>query len=627
MNKLSTSSVSPPQLVRVTPKRALTNVGIGYPDWSDEPRSAPSPFFGSNQSTHNNAANSHGTNRLSWHRPEVTSVVDSNGTPVNSCASDSGPMLHTSPPPRTHSDGIVPRGHTVSNVALYDNHVHNGNDPLGAASYSFSSPHGQPLCKHPSQPHVPYHHNHNHLHHHRNRQYPNPNEHEESTKLNHQNQRLRHHHSDTHQRQPPSYGNGKKGVQQRQKRTRVRRASHLTMALLRWNKGGEKHQQHDYNQHGDGAGFYGDEQGMEVREDYPLHVPQDHQSREAHQEARSGPVNNDRDAAPQDAGVSILQPLHDYYAPLSPFGRNEILDAVVLFTNSLRAEVNDLIFLTAVLQWSCSSTTVNSASSKQLLALSLMNCKKRKVYSNIEVDFELWFARFSQFSDVVLYGMEEYLMRYVSDALSKRDVMLSRTTADVEAEDGMSRVEAWAQASTRLFQQMDGIRSSMADVDTRLMWLRRSRSRNAPKNHNNNQGYDKNHGWESVLDVVVKRVVPETLGFLEDVESSIAEFAIKKGGSSNKAMVELKKGLRKMVQEFSVLLMKEGCSPALGWSAVTTLTRWMGERRIKNEYVRRLAKAGRLSMFGRYRADQSHHAIVKVHQDMAADLRRLVDGE
>lgn len=284
-----------------------------------------------------------------------------------------------------------------------------------------------------------------------------------------------------------------------------------------------------------------------------------------------------------------VMPVHAY-TRLTDFGNNEAADCVVLYTNSVRAEVNDLIFLTTILQRCCG---VESAT--------------RKKHRNIDVDFELWFSRFAQYTGLLLFGIEEYVMRFITEVLAQRDVMLSRCTADVEAE-GVSRVQAWSQASKRLFERMDNVRGLLNDVDNRVMWLRRSRQYR--------EDLGRPDAWVDTF-ASVRRLVPGLLQLLDDIDDNVsAVLALK---------MDFRRGLRRLYRQFATLLTKEG-APPLGWSAVITLTRWIGDRKLRNEHVRAMSRAARLSLFSRYRSDNSHHTIVRVHQNMASEDRKACFG-
>lgn len=340
-------------------------------------------------------------------------------------------------------------------------------------------------------------------------------------------------------------------------------------------------------------------------------------------------------------------PLIHSYATLAPFGLDDAVDPITLFTNSLRAEINDLIFLASLLQWWCTVGVYNKTSKSDTHNdtddLTEPNegttmAAARKRHRNIEVDFELWFTRFSQYADLMLYGIEEVVMRYVLDALAQRDVMMSRAKADVEADDGMSRVQAWSHASTQIYEQMDSIRNGMSDIDNRLLWLRRTQKHqqyyNQPPTHHKHHHYQHvantsvNNSlscssttlsvvdtWTKIIEVI-KSIVPQLLSLLNDVDARVAAVAQLKP--------DFRRALRRVHRQMAVLLTKEGASP-LSWGAVATLTRWIGDKKVRNDHVKLLTKAARLPLLSRYRADSSHHTIVKLHQTTnTSDFQRNV---
>lgn len=296
------------------------------------------------------------------------------------------------------------------------------------------------------------------------------------------------------------------------------------------------------------------------------------------------------------------------YASLSAFGQGEPSDGIVLYTNSIRAEINDLIFLCSVVQRCyCLSgedieDEIDGRQSKEP-AVSEM----RKKHRNIDVDFELWFSRFAQYCGLILFGMEEYAMRYITEVLAQRDVMLSRTTADMEAE-GVSHVQAWSRVSKRLFERMDEVRCLISDVENRVMWLRRNR-----------QFQDdlvRPDAWMETLNAV-RRLIPGLVSLLDDLDENVSNVL--------SLRMDFRRGMKQLYRQFATLLTKEG-SPPLGWSALTTVTRWIADRKLRNDHVKAMSRAARLSLFSRYRADNSHHTIVRVHQTIAAEEGRCRFG-
>lgn len=286
-----------------------------------------------------------------------------------------------------------------------------------------------------------------------------------------------------------------------------------------------------------------------------------------------------------------LTPVHAY-TPLVPFGQGECSDGIVLYTNSVRAEINDLIFLCGLLQ-QCCGLNGDVRESEEM----------RRKHRNLEVDFELWFSRFAQYCGLMLFGMEEYVMRYITEVLAQRDVMLSRATADIEAE-GMSHVQAWSRVSHRLFELMDTVRRLLGDVENRVMWLRRSRQFQ--------DDLGRPDAWLETLSSV-RRLIPGLVTLLDELDEHVCNVL--------SLRTDFRRGMKRLYRQFASLLTKEG-SPPLGWSALITLTRWMADRKLRSDHVRCMSRAARLSLLSRYRADNSHHTIVRVHQTIAAEDRR-----
>lgn len=303
----------------------------------------------------------------------------------------------------------------------------------------------------------------------------------------------------------------------------------------------------------------------------------------------------------------LIRRVHGY-ASLSAFGQGEPSDGIVLYTNSVRAEINDLIFLCSVVQrcYCLSGNDIEEEIDFGHRKVSVIS-EIRKKHRNIDLDFELWFSRFAQYCGLILFGMEEYAMRYITEVLAQRDVMLSRTTADVEAE-GVSHVQAWSRVSKRLFERMDEVRCLLSDVENRVMWLRRNRQFQ--------DDLGRPDVWMETLKAV-RRLIPGLVSLLDDLDEHVSNVL--------SLRMDFRRGMKQLHRQFATLLTKEG-SPPLGWSALITLTRWIADRKLRNDHVKAMSRAARLSLFSRYRADNSHHTIVRVHQTIAAEEGRCRFG-
>ena len=297
-----------------------------------------------------------------------------------------------------------------------------------------------------------------------------------------------------------------------------------------------------------------------------------------------------KDVDSQNGNVTDVEPVHAFI-PLVKFGKHWTSDSVILYTNSIRAEMNDLIFLSGCMQRKWEKDGLSGVKDKQ--------------QHNIEIDFETWFSRFAQYTELVLRGFEEYFFPFISDILSQRDVMISRTTANVEAA-GRSYVEAWSVATKDLFSRMEEVKDLISQVENRVLRLQRRRLARDNK--------ARNDMWVATRHAVIE-LIPTTVSLLDQLNVKITEMLVLKADS--------KKSLRKVYKQFANLITKEG-PQMLGWSAIVTLTRWIDDRKIKSDHMAQLARASRQALFTRYRADNSHHAIVKNHRTgLMHEHRRL----
>lgn len=271
---------------------------------------------------------------------------------------------------------------------------------------------------------------------------------------------------------------------------------------------------------------------------------------------------------------------------MAQFGSRWEVDAVTLYTNSLRAELNDLVFLTGCL--------------KASLAVDPM--QRRSRHKNVQIDFELWFSRFSQYAELLLRGFEEYFFPFISEILRQRDVMVSRVVAVIEAE-GRSYLQAWENQTAVLIEKIEQVRDLLSTVDNRVLLLQRTHF--SPR-------YDCEDIYEATFNAV-RDLVPSFLNLLDDLDERIS--AMLGLGA------EAKKPLRKVYRQFANLVTREG-NPALGWAGITTVTRWIGDRKLRSENVSMMAKASKQTLFKRYRADNSHHTIVRVHRMGISDSGR-----
>lgn len=276
---------------------------------------------------------------------------------------------------------------------------------------------------------------------------------------------------------------------------------------------------------------------------------------------------------------------------MSFFPTHTASDAIVLYTNSVRCELNDLIFLTSFLQgWHTRSMHV-----------------RRMRQRNIQVDFEIWFSRFSQFLQCVLRAVEDYAFPMVSDLLDRRDVMVSRSTAVFEAE-GMSYVQLWSCATMQLFKRMEHVRDQLSHVDNRLLHLNRCQfvGRGRPST-------DVMEAMMNAMVDTVRQLIPACVQLLNELDNRITPLLSL--GEDNR------KSLRAMHRQMVHLLSKE-CTLAPGWAVIGTLTRWIDGKKARNEKAGQLSRAAKLSLFSKYRADNWHHTIVKMYRGAANEERK-----
>ena len=271
---------------------------------------------------------------------------------------------------------------------------------------------------------------------------------------------------------------------------------------------------------------------------------------------------------------------------LVPFGHHPTCDVIILFTNSMRTELNDFIFLIGCLQHSIADPL-----------------KKKKQHKHLETDFRIWYHWFAQFTVQILRGFEDFVFPFLSDLLERRDMMISRPTAAFEAK-GVSYPEAWALTTSDLFQKIEQVREYLGTIHDRLFRLQQKPG--------DAEDAARAVLWQSTFDTVGK-LIPDTVALLSQLDHSIAAILA--------LQVECKKGLRKMYRQFAILMIREG-SPPLGWSAVTGLTRCISDRKLRSHHASALARAARQSLFSRYRADHSHDNIVKSHRIRVYDEQR-----
>lgn len=259
---------------------------------------------------------------------------------------------------------------------------------------------------------------------------------------------------------------------------------------------------------------------------------------------------------------------------LKGFGRYWWKDAVVLYTNSMRAELNDLVFLTGCLR---------SRSGER--------GRRGGRHKKIEIDFELWFARFASYTELMLDGFERILFGHVTQLLQQRDVMISRPIALTEAA-GRSYVQLWGATMRKLKTRMGEARSGVRRVGEELVRADAT------------QWDADGQTWGEVAQAVcalVTAVVP----VLDDVDREVAAFL--------RLSADGRKRAKRVYAEFAVVLTRGGEVP-LGWSGIITATRWMADRKVRSEHTGMMARCSRQSLFQRYRADNSHHTIVKIHR-------------
>lgn len=245
--------------------------------------------------------------------------------------------------------------------------------------------------------------------------------------------------------------------------------------------------------------------------------------------------------------------------------------------------MNDLVFLTRCLQ-----------------AVAVVGpFERRSRHKNVQVDFEIWFTRFSQYAELLLKGFENYFFPLVTDLLHQRDVMISRAVAVIEAE-GRSYVQAWASQMNHLFEKMEVVRDLLSTVDNRVLLLQRTRFM---------ASQDCSDTFNTLFDSV-RNLIPSFINLLDYLDERIsALLALGLDG---------KKLMRRVYPQFANLVTREG-TPPLGFSGITTLTRWIEDRKLRSEHVSMMAKASKQSLFMRYRADNSHHTIVRIHRMITAE--------
>lgn len=227
----------------------------------------------------------------------------------------------------------------------------------------------------------------------------------------------------------------------------------------------------------------------------------------------------------------------------------------------------------------------------------------RARHKNVQIDFELWFTRFSQYAEMVLRGFEEHFFPLITELLHQRDVMVSRSVADIEAE-GMSYVQSWGGISSQLYRNMEEVRDLLSTVDNRVLRIQRVRVTAGEE--------ISKEVWNATFDSI-RVLIPAFVDVLNDLDCRMTDLL--QVGADGKKM------LRRLYRQFAILVTKDG-QPPLGWSGITTVTRWIADRRLRADHVGQMARASRQSLFTRYRADNSHHTIVKLHKMVTADEGR-----
>lgn len=225
---------------------------------------------------------------------------------------------------------------------------------------------------------------------------------------------------------------------------------------------------------------------------------------------------------------------------------------------------------------------------------------QRARHKNIQVDFEIWFTRFSQYAEMLLKGFEDYFFPLITELLHKRDVMVSRSVAVIEAE-GMSYVQAWGSSSSKLYRKMEEVRDLLSTVDNRVLRLQRVRLTpgEVVSTDVRNATFDS-----------VRALIPAFIDLLNDLDARVTELL--QVGANGKKM------LKRLYRQFAILVTRDG-QPPFGWSGITTVTRWIQDRRLRNDHTSQMARASRQTLLTRYRADNSHHTIVKVHKMVSAE--------
>ncbi|CAN8074085.1 unnamed protein product [Agarophyton chilense] len=264
--------------------------------------------------------------------------------------------------------------------------------------------------------------------------------------------------------------------------------------------------------------------------------------------------------------------------PLAPY-RNTQPNVIVLFTNAIRSELNDMKFLLCLLR----DTTCSNDSPRSL--------------RNLNPDFELWFSRFSHFVHLIMFCVQTKLFTHVEHFLNKREVMTSRCVASTEVA-GMSYMQAWKSTCSSMRMSISQLLQYMCTAENRVLLLtakRRLRS-------NGNRAHLLASACESLA--VVHRAFAKLLNSLD----TACERIVYLKGSNTLC--------KQLLEEFVCVLVNDGARdvPALGWSAGATLTRWIEPKKMRSEMTSRLARIGKVSVLGRCLADQSHHAVVRIYR-------------
>lgn len=282
------------------------------------------------------------------------------------------------------------------------------------------------------------------------------------------------------------------------------------------------------------------------------------------------------------AGADVISALW-HNIPLVPF-QNHCIQLSIVFTNAIRAELNDMRFLLYLLR----DTTRSSSTPRSL--------------KNLDGDFELWFCRFSHFVQLLFVCVQEELFQGVQQLLDRRDVMTSRCVASTEVDGGMSYVQAWKSTCQALHSSISRAVHQLCTAENRVLLLtarRRIRS-------NGNRMHLLASATECIS--AVHRVLVPLLHSLDTACESVLSLNVGQSACD------------RILGRFVKRLVHCGGRelPALGWSACITLTRWIESKKTRGEVVSKLARLAKVSVLGRCLADQSHHTVIRVYRQIWA---------